>query len=150
MDPWEHVEDPVKSLVMGLPLDLEFRTKGQLAICLCADAYADGIGFGFACADEVYSGCTQLREFSGERGQAHVLRVASSFMLTLPGRTKLTCAEAVKQMVRDKRCGEVRAAGKGSQGERWYAWGWIAIALPRHHLLARRHLRTGELAFHYC
>ena len=41
--PREHIEDPVKSLVMGLPLDLEFRTKGQLAIDICADAYADGI-----------------------------------------------------------------------------------------------------------
>jgi SRSO17 transposase len=30
--PREHIEDPVKSLVMGLPPDLGFRTKGQLAI----------------------------------------------------------------------------------------------------------------------
>ena len=34
--PREHIEDPVKSLVMGLPLDLGFRTKGQLAIDICA------------------------------------------------------------------------------------------------------------------
>jgi len=26
----------------------------------------------------------------------------------------------------------------------------VATASPRHHLLIRRHLRTGELAFHYC
>jgi SRSO17 transposase len=148
--PREHVEDPARSLVMGLPLDLGFRTRGQLAIDLCADAYADGIGFDFACGDEVYGGCTQLREFSGERGQAYVLQVASSFMLTLPAGTKLTCAEAVKRLVRDKRCWEVRSAGQGSKGERWYAWAWIATASPRHHLLVRRHLRTGELAFHYC
>ncbi len=30
--PREQIEDPVRSLLMGLPLDLEFRTKGQLAI----------------------------------------------------------------------------------------------------------------------
>jgi hypothetical protein len=29
------------------------------------------------------------------------------------------------------------------RGERWYAWAWIGTCL-------RRHLRTGELAFHYC
>jgi hypothetical protein len=40
--PREHSEDPVKSLVMGLPLDLEFRTKGELAIDICTGAYADG------------------------------------------------------------------------------------------------------------
>ena len=41
--PREHIADPVKSLLMGLPLDLGFRTKGQLAIDICAAAYADGI-----------------------------------------------------------------------------------------------------------
>ena len=35
-------------------------------------------------------------------------------------------------------------------GERWYAWAWLATASPRHSLLVRRHLKTGELAFHYC
>ena len=41
-------------------------------------------------------------------------------------------------------------AGQGSKGDRWYAWAWSAAASPRHSLLVRRHLRTGELAFHYC
>jgi hypothetical protein len=49
--PAEHIADPVKSLVMGLPLDLVFRTKGQLAIDICADASADGIRFDFMCGD---------------------------------------------------------------------------------------------------
>jgi SRSO17 transposase len=148
--PREQIEDPVTSLVMGLPLDLEFRTKGQLAMDICADAYADGITFDFACGDEVYGGCTQLRAFFEEHGQAYVLRVASSFMLTLAAGTRLTCAQAVARLVKDKRRWEVRSAGKGSKGERWYAWAWIATASPRHQLLVRRHLRTGELAFHYC
>jgi SRSO17 transposase len=148
--PQEHIEDPVKSLVMGLPLDLAFRTKGQLAIDICADAYADGLAFDFACGDEVYGSCTQLREFFESSGQAYVLRVASDFTVTLAMGTKLTCAEAVKWLVKDKRRWEVRSAGKGSKGERWYAWAWIATASPRHHLLVRRHLKTGELAFHYC
>ena len=148
--PAEHIDDPVKSLVMGLPLDLRFRTKGQLAIDVCTDAYADGLAFDFACGDEVYGSCTHLREFFEARGQAYVLRVASNFTLTLAAGTKLTCAEAVSRLVKDKRRWEVRSAGSGSKGERWYAWAWIATASPRRHLLIRRHLRTGELAFHYC
>jgi len=91
--PAEHIEDPVTSLVTGLPLDLGFRTKGQLAI----DIYADGVRFDFICGDEVYGRCTLLREFLEAERQAYVLRVASSFMITLPGGTKLTCAEAVKR-----------------------------------------------------
>ena len=66
----------MKSLVTGLPLDLRFRTKGQLAIDICKDAAADGVTFDFACGDEVYGACTELREFLEASGQAYVLRVA--------------------------------------------------------------------------
>jgi SRSO17 transposase len=145
--PREHIEDPVTSLVMGLPPNLEFRTKGQLAMDVCADCYADGLTFEFICGDEVYGSCTRLREFLKAGRQAYVLRVASSFMITLACGTKLTCAEAVKRLVKDERRWEVRSAGKGSKGERWYAWAWIGTASPRHHLLVRRHLKSGELTF---
>jgi hypothetical protein len=100
--------------------------------------------------DEVYGSCTQLREFFEAEGQAYVLRVPSDFTFTLAAGTKLTCAEAVKALLKHNRRGEIRSAGSGSNGERWYAWAWLAPASPRHHLLGRRHLKTGELAFHYC
>ena len=77
------IADPVKSVVAGLPPDLRFRTKGQLAIDILDGAYADGLSFDFACGDEVYGSCTELREFLEDRGQAYVLRVASSFRITL-------------------------------------------------------------------
>ena len=128
--PAEDISDPVKSLVTGLPLDLRFRTKGQLAIDVLADAYADGICFDFACGDEVYGSCTGLREFLEDRGQAYVLRVASSFTLALAPGTRMTCADAVKKLLKDKKGREVRSAGKGSKGERWYAWAWLGTASP--------------------
>jgi SRSO17 transposase len=148
--PREHLEDPVKSLVMGLPPDLEFRTKGQLAIEISKDAAADGIRPDFYCGDEVYGNCTQLREHFEAQDQAYVLRVPSNFTLTLAAGTKMTCAEAVQALLKHKRRWEVRSAGSGSKGERWYAWAWLATTSARHHLLIRRHLKTGELAFHYC
>ncbi|MGH3274946.1 MAG: IS701 family transposase, partial [Streptosporangiaceae bacterium] len=148
--PREQIDDPVTSLATGLPLDLEFRTKGQLAMDICADCYTDGLKFDFACGDEVYGSCTQLREYLEEHEQAYVLRVASSFMITLVAGTKVTCADAVKRLLHDSRRWEVRSVGRGSKGGRWYAWAWIATAFPRHQLLIRRHLKTGELAFHYC
>ena len=95
--PREQIEDPVKSLVMGLPPDLGFRTKGQLAIDISTDAAADGIQPDFYCGDEVYGNCTQLRGHFEAEGQAYVLRVPSNFMLTLAAGTKLTCAEAVSR-----------------------------------------------------
>ena len=100
--------------------------------------------------DEVYGSCTELREFLEGRGQAYVLRVASNFSFTLAPGTTMTCADAVKKLLKGKKAWEVRSAGQGSKGERWYAWAWIGTASPRHSLLVRRHLKTGELAFHYC
>ena len=148
--PAEHIQDPVKSLLTGLPLNLRFRTKGQLAIDISTDAAAGGIRPDFYCGDEVYGNCTQLREHFEAEGQGYVLRVPSDFMITLAVGTTLTCAEAVKALLKHQRRWEVRSAGSGSKGERWYAWAWLATASPRHHLLIRRHLKTGELAFHYC
>jgi SRSO17 transposase len=84
--PEEQVKDPVKSLAGGLPPGLGFRTKGQLAIGVLREACADGVRFDFVCGDEVYGSCTELRDHLEERGQAYVLRVASSFRVTLaPG-----------------------------------------------------------------
>ena len=141
--PAEHIDDPVRSLVMGLPPDLQFRTKGQLAIDISTDAAADGIRPDFYCGDEVYGNCTQLRGHFEAEGQAYVLRVPSNFMITLAAGTKLTCADAVKSLLKHSRRWEVRSAGSGSKGERWYAWAWLATASARHHLLIRRHLTTG-------
>ena len=148
--PREQIEDPVKFLLMGLPADLQFRTKGQLAIDISKDAATGGIRPDFYCGDEVYGSCTKLREFFEDNDQAYVLRVPSNFTLTLAAGTKMTCAEAVRALLKHQRRWEVRSAGNGSKGERWYAWAWLATGSPRHHLLIRRHLKNGELAFHYC
>ncbi len=37
----------------------------------------------------------------------------------------------------------------GSKGQRLYAWAWTTTS-ARHFLLIRKHLATGELAYHYC
>lgn len=148
--PAEQIDDTKAAQAMGIPGDLPFRTKGQLAIDICTDAYTDGIRFDVVCGDEVYGACTQLREFFEHQQQAYVLRVASTFLLDLGAGVRLTCRQAVDQLVDDQRRWEVRSAGTGSRGQRWYGWVQIATASPRHVLLVRRHLRTGELAFHYC
>ncbi len=147
--PREQIDDPVRSLAAGLPLDLEFKTKGQLAIDIITDALADGVVLDFACGDEVYGNCTQLREFLQDAGLAYILRVPSNFRVTLVRQVTRTCAETVRALGSGLRW-EVRSAGNGSKGQRWYAWAWAGTASARHHLLIRRHLRTGELACHYC
>ena len=98
----------------------------------------------------MYGSCTQLRTFLEERGQAYVLRVPSNFHLTLARGVRLSCKHAASRLLASGRHWEVRSAGKGSKGARWYAWAWLGTISPRHYLLIRRHLMTGELAFCYC
>jgi SRSO17 transposase len=119
--PAEHISDPVKPAGMGLPGDLVFRTKGQLAIDLLTEAFADGIWLDFVCGDEVYGSCTQLREYLEARGQAYVLRVPSNFHLALARGVRLTCKRAAGQLLASGRSWEIRSAGKGSKGQRWHA-----------------------------
>jgi hypothetical protein len=59
-----------------------------------------------------------LRGHFEAAGQAYVLRVPSNFMLTLAAGTKLTRAQAVQRLVKDKRRWEVRSAGSGSKAGR--------------------------------
>jgi SRSO17 transposase len=47
--PAEHIDDPVRSLAMGVPAELVFRTKGQLGI----DILAEGVRLDFVCGDVV-------------------------------------------------------------------------------------------------
>ncbi|MBV9093106.1 MAG: IS701 family transposase [Streptosporangiaceae bacterium] len=147
--PAAHLGDPAASAAMGLPEDLAFRTKGQLAIDILAEAFADGVRLDFVCGDEVYGACTELREYLEDRDQAYVLRVPSSFRLMLASGITLTCKQAAARLPA-RRGWEVRSAGTGSKGQRWYAWAWLATAFASHYLLIRRHLQTGELAYHYC
>lgn len=148
--PEEQVKDPVKSLVTALPPDLRFKTKGELAIGIVDDAVADGLVPDFVCGDEVYGASAKLRAHLEQEKQGYVLRVAKTFRVTLRDGSTVTCDDLVAKLLKSSRRWEVRSAGKGSKGDRWYAWAWAGTASPRHSVLIRRHLKTGELAFHYC
>src|SRR5207249_4686716 len=71
-------------------------------------------------------------------------------MITPAPGPKLTCPGRAKTPRKARSGAEGPAAGPAPTGQRWYAWAWIGTSSARHHLLIRRHLRTGELAFHYC
>ena len=83
--PAGHIGDLVTSAAMGLPVGLAFRTKGQLAIDILAEAFTDGVRLDFVCGDEVYGACTELREYL--RGPRPGLRAAGPVQLPAdPGR----------------------------------------------------------------
>ena len=42
----------------------------------------------------------------------------------------MNCADAAKKLLKGKKAWQVRSAGQGSKGERWYAWAWIGTFSP--------------------
>jgi hypothetical protein len=63
------------------------------------ESFADGLGLDFVCGDEVYGNCTELQEFCEDHGQGYVLRVRSSFRLTLAdGGSAVTCAQGARAL----------------------------------------------------
>jgi hypothetical protein len=62
------------------------------------------------CGDEAYGSCTQLREYLEDHDQAYVLRIPSSFRLTLAGGITPTCKRAAARLGR-RRGWEIRSAG---------------------------------------
>jgi len=101
--PREQIEDPAVRERMGLPDELVFAAKGQLAVQILAGARADGMVTGFVCGDEVYGSCPVLRCYLEEHAQGYVLRVAKTFLLTLGGGRSLSCADVVTTHLRARR-----------------------------------------------
>jgi SRSO17 transposase len=148
--PKEQINNPAAASGMGLPEDLPFQTKGQIAASLVRDAHSDGISADFVTGDEVYGASPDLRRYCENSGQGYVLRVAKTFQVDLNKTSTRTCRHIVKTLLCRKRDWKIYSAGTGSKGARLYAWAWIGTRSPRHHVLIRRNIRTGECAYHYC
>ena len=147
--PAEDIACPVKSLVTGLPLDLRFRTKGQLAIdswktltaTACSSTSSAGTRFTAAARC-----CASSWRTAGRLTSCGSRPASSSRSPLAPDDLRGRGEDPAEGQ--DRPGGPVRR--RGAKGDRWYAWAWIGTASPRHTLLARRHLKTGELAFYYC
>src|SRR5690242_10757080 len=140
----------------GIPEEVMFATKPQLADGLLDRAQSLGIRAAFVAGDEVYGG-RQLRRGIRERGMGYVMAVRASHAVTTgPGRT-VAVASAVK-MIPARAWNRMRT-GSGTKGTRHYDWAMLEVTsddTPDGHdgghsaLLARRHRYTGKLSFYRC
>ena len=148
--PAEWAGDLPRRRAAGVPDDITFQTKPQLAIEMLTALAGQGICPPWAAADEVYGNDPKLRAFLEQAGTGYVLGIRCSFAITLPSGRKIR-ADAAARMV-PARAWMTASCGRGSKGDRDYAWAWLATASPRHTLLVRRNLRdpSADLAFFYC
>lgn len=150
--PEEQLADAERRAVLGIPAEVVFRTKSQLARDILADMIADQTVPPWIAGDEVYGRAGKLRGFLESNKIGYVMRVGCAFTFEVGPGQRIRADTAVTTHLsgrKHKRLWQVCSV-TGSKGERAYAWAWLVTTSPHHYLLIRKHLSTGELAFHYC
>jgi SRSO17 transposase len=132
----------------GIPEDVEFATKPELAQQMITDALDAQVCASWVAGDEVYGADSGLRATCRDRGIGYVLAVARNHHVVTAGcRVDELAATAPG-------CGWQRiSAGPGSKGPRMYSWLLIDIVsgLPGHEwVMVRRNDSTQELAYYRC
>ena len=141
----------------GVPQEVMFATKPQLADGLLDRAHSLGIRAAFVAGDEVYGG-RELRRGIRGRGMGYVMAVRANHTLTAGASRCLTASEAVRMI--PARAWHRMRTGAGTKGTRHYDWAMLEVTsddIPEGHgddgnsvLLARRHRYTGTLSFYRC
>ena len=150
-DDWERRREA------GVPEDVCFRTKPQLAQLMLRRALESGVPFAWFTGDEVYGSDRKLRLWLEREEIPHVMAIKSNEKLwawTDKGSLQER-ADRLASGVEESawvRC----SAGNGAKGPRVYDWAAVEIRPLRepgkgHWLLARRSLaKPGELAYYVC
>ncbi len=154
--PKEWTDDRARCREAGVPDDVAFQTKPQLALTLVERALDAGVPAAWVAADEVYGNDSKFRRALEARDQAYVLTVRCDYPVsTWPPYgppNQLTVAAVLDWVAGDE--WQRLSCGEGAQGPRLYDWAYLPVrpALRDgwvHGVLLRRHPeRTDELAFY--
>ena len=141
----------------GVPADVAFRTKGELARVMIARAVAAEVPFGWVAGDTVYGNDRRLRRWLEEREIPYALAVKNNEPLwvdTEDGSAQVA-ARRLAQGIPDDQWQRL-SAGEGSKGPRLYHWGRVLLR-PRpgpdqgQWLLVRRSITDPQdLACYVC
>jgi len=150
--PKEWCSDNARRAEAGIPSDLTFQTKGQLAQQMLSRALANLESVNWVTGDSIYGSARTLRVWLETQQQSFVLGIRSDEALWC-GFEQRRAAELVSEA--DEYSWQRLSAGAGSKGMRVYDW--LALALPRymqdpefqHALLVRRSIsRPDELSYY--
>jgi SRSO17 transposase len=137
--PEEWAADAARRAAAGIPDDVAFATKPELARRMLARAFAAGVPAAWVVGDTVYGGDELRRWLEGQR-RRYALAVASTHGIWTRG--EQVEARALADARPASAWGRA-SAGEGSQGPRWYDWACLALPSAAadgwaHWLLVRR------------
>jgi SRSO17 transposase len=153
--------DTDRRAAAGVPEQVGFATKLELARVMLERALAAEVPASWVTADEVYGGSPRLRAWLETRALPYVLAVKRTERLELPqgqpaaGPPQAAEAEVLAACIPPERWLRCNA-GDGAKGRRWYAWSRLSLTTDGapagwgRWLLIRRNLATGELASYRC
>jgi SRSO17 transposase len=138
--------DPPRRRAAGIPGDLEFATKPQLAMNQLERLIAAGLPVRWVAFDEVYGRSEELRIKAARAGLAYVAIIPRDYQVTTLAGTTIRADEAVADAIFER-----RSCGNGSKGPRYSDRAMTATGIPGQYLLIRRLLsRPDQLTFHLC
>jgi SRSO17 transposase len=147
--PEQWANDQQRRAKAGVPDDVTFATKPELAVTLLRRAVQAAVPFAWVVADEVYGRATKLREYIESVGRGYVLAIPVNFMVIICQGAAPCTVDQAAQLVPDTSW-EERSCGKGCKGHRYYQWALLATASPHHHVLLRRHPdRPDQVTYFY-
>ena len=121
----------------GVPDEATFETKPQIARRKFQELRDLGVGFTWATGDEVYGRYAALREDHEKNSEAYAYFVPRNFLIPTSTGSRHRADELAE---RAQGRFEVRSAGPGRTGPRYYEWAMIEAGTPQHFLLIRRPL----------
>ena len=87
--PKEWADDPVRRAIAGVPDDVRFQTKPEIALRQLRQAVADGVPPGVALMDPAYGNNSKLRAGISELGLTYVAGILPTTMVWRPGEAPL-------------------------------------------------------------
>lgn len=155
--PEEWATDANRRAAAGVPDDVIFQTKPELARRMLERAFAAGVAVSWVVGDEVYGADRALRRWLEERRQPYVLAVRRNERVgyAWQGRADTRSVPEVLRLVPDEAWMRL-SAGAGAKGPRRYDWALVPLAEPvdadrGRWLLLRRHLADpADLACYRC
>jgi SRSO17 transposase len=150
-------EDRDRCAEAGIPADVEFATKPELAMRMLTRAMDAGVPAGWVTGDEVYGQHYRLRASLEERAMPYVLAVPVNqhVIATIENKVVERRADALVASLPAQAWKKI-SAGNGAKGPRLYHWARAAIRPLEdsgmgYWLLARRSLSDPtDLAYYLC
>jgi SRSO17 transposase len=121
--PEEWTQDRVRCRQAGIPDEVAFATKGELAQQMLARAFAAGVPAEWVVGDTVY-GYDELRLWLEEQQKKYVLAVPETHQVWVQGQPQPVGLLAA---LLPQEAWVVLSAGEGSKGPRLYEWAWLQL-----------------------